>query len=131
MRLCYRHSPAQGQIHRPRQPLGHPLTVGRCKMLALGDGVLVGRLLPDRSEEHTSELQSLAYLVCRLLLEKKKKHYNVGKSSLNSRLIHPNTSPRFNEPDHKIGSRKRERTDMSNYLLPVFCQSSCYAKQSS
>src|SRR2546425_9679410 len=43
---------------------------------------VVGRLVraaPDldvvaaRSEEHTSELQSLAYLVCRLLLEKKKK----------------------------------------------------------
>src|SRR2546425_9750791 len=32
-----------------------------------GDG------LAHRSEEHTSELQSLAYLVCRLLLEKKKK----------------------------------------------------------
>src|SRR2546425_9657020 len=31
----------------------------------------VGQIL--RSEEHTSELQSLAYLVCRLLLEKKKK----------------------------------------------------------
>src|SRR2546425_5273278 len=32
-----------------------------------------------RSEEHTSELQSLAYLVCRLLLEKKKKktHFKV------------------------------------------------------
>src|SRR2546425_2495484 len=30
-------------------------------------------LLWGRSEEHTSELQSLAYLVCRLLLEKKKK----------------------------------------------------------
>src|SRR5687767_15398609 len=29
-----------------------------------------------RSEEHTSELQSLAYLVCRLLLEKKKKQNN-------------------------------------------------------
>src|SRR5205823_10187502 len=29
----------------------------------------------NRSEEHTSELQSLAYLVCRLLLEKKKKSY--------------------------------------------------------
>src|SRR5687767_15658176 len=28
---------------------------------------------PGRSEEHTSELQSLAYLVCRLLLEKKKR----------------------------------------------------------
>src|SRR2546425_7329831 len=33
-----------------------------------------------RSEEHTSELQSLAYLVCRLLLEKKKKS-NVGTSA--------------------------------------------------
>src|SRR5687767_13175723 len=31
---------------------------------------------PGRSEEHTSELQSLAYLVCRLLLEKKKKKTN-------------------------------------------------------
>src|SRR2546425_7710853 len=30
----------------------------------------------DRSEEHTSELQSLAYLVCRLLLEKKKNIHN-------------------------------------------------------
>src|SRR2546425_8677308 len=30
--------------------------------------------LSGRSEEHTSELQSLAYLVCRLLLEKKKKN---------------------------------------------------------
>src|SRR5687767_15225039 len=30
----------------------------------------------SRSEEHTSELQSLAYLVCRLLLEKKKNKYH-------------------------------------------------------
>src|SRR5438045_8615979 len=30
------------------------------------------QLLPSRSEEHTSELQSLRHLVCRLLLEKKK-----------------------------------------------------------
>src|SRR2546423_8622139 len=32
-----------------------------------------------RSEEHTSELQSLAYLVCRLLLEKKKNNTNIEK----------------------------------------------------
>src|SRR3712207_7893476 len=31
-----------------------------------------GRVKADRSEEHTSELQSRQYLVCRLLLEKKK-----------------------------------------------------------
>src|SRR2546423_3569323 len=32
-----------------------------------------------RSEEHTSELQSLAYLVCRLLLEKKKKKNSTNR----------------------------------------------------
>src|SRR3712207_7848341 len=39
------------------------------------DGGLAGdrRQDADRSEEHTSELQSRQYLVCRLLLEKKKK----------------------------------------------------------
>src|SRR5438093_6923999 len=35
----------------------------------------VPRALGVRSEEHTSELQSLTNLVCRLLLEKKKKRY--------------------------------------------------------
>src|SRR2546425_2016801 len=39
--------------------------------VALDDGLITPVL--RRSEEHTSELQSLAYLVCRLLLEKKKK----------------------------------------------------------
>src|SRR3712207_8451450 len=40
-----------------------------------GEGVtrrLEGALISPRSEEHTSELQSRQYLVCRLLLEKKK-----------------------------------------------------------
>src|SRR2546425_4346949 len=35
----------------------------------------------NRSEEHTSELQSLAYLVCRLLLEKKKKKLTLTVST--------------------------------------------------
>src|SRR2546423_11670224 len=35
-----------------------------------------------RSEEHTSELQSLAYLVCRLLLEKKKKNRKYHPATL-------------------------------------------------
>src|SRR2546425_7198741 len=41
------------------------------KIYALTAAELCG--VEQRSEEHTSELQSLAYLVCRLLLEKKKK----------------------------------------------------------
>src|SRR5438045_7758270 len=36
-----------------------------------------GSFYYDRSEEHTSELQSLRHLVCRLLLEKKKKNKKI------------------------------------------------------
>src|SRR2546425_2929553 len=52
---------ARADVERPR-PEGERLRDGRpVELRQLG-----------RSEEHTSELQSLAYLVCRLLLEKKK-----------------------------------------------------------
>src|SRR2546423_9340696 len=48
-----------------------PASVARLNAaIADADAVLFAT---PRSEEHTSELQSLAYLVCRLLLEKKKK----------------------------------------------------------
>src|SRR2546425_9563727 len=43
--------------------------LGQLKLTAWDDNFVA----TYRSEEHTSELQSLAYLVCRLLLEKKKK----------------------------------------------------------
>src|SRR5687767_15348720 len=45
-----------------------------------------------RSEEHTSELQSLAYLVCRLLLEKKKKQKHLNYLPIDSNLHHTPTS---------------------------------------
>src|SRR5687767_9779309 len=44
----------------------------RNKELVLDDLEFMRSRMQVRSEEHTSELQSLAYLVCRLLLEKKK-----------------------------------------------------------
>src|SRR2546425_8432987 len=46
-----------------------------------------------RSEEHTSELQSLAYLVCRLLLEKKKKkdHCHVASPAA-TYVAHPQST---------------------------------------
>src|SRR3712207_8682518 len=45
-----------------------------------GGGAVLRRPAPagDRSEEHTSELQSRQYLVCRLLLEKKKNNYDTN-----------------------------------------------------
>src|SRR5205823_11826000 len=66
-------------------PFNFPLAIPTWKMfpaLLCGNAVILkpaedvphtAHLLVERSEEHTSELQSLAYLVCRLLLEKKKK----------------------------------------------------------
>src|SRR2546422_6967867 len=46
--------------------------------------LLIGVLLSKRSEEHTSELQSRLHLVCRLLLEKKKKTTSDVKSPYRS-----------------------------------------------
>src|SRR3712207_6970392 len=54
---CRRYGGARLARDRP----GHH-SLGRCRCPA------------DRSEEHTSELQSRQYLVCRLLLENKKRH---------------------------------------------------------
>src|SRR2546425_8353639 len=44
-----------------------------------------------RSEEHTSELQSLAYLVCRLLLEKKKNNLHRYRAACCARAHHAPT----------------------------------------
>src|SRR2546425_5475757 len=54
-----------------------PLSTGLC-FIAPDEG------MEERSEEHTSELQSLAYLVCRLLLEKKKKQTYTIKHEYNT-----------------------------------------------
>src|SRR2546423_6410403 len=60
---------------------------------------MYGRWIGIRSEEHTSELQSLAYLVCRLLLEKKKK-----------RLVH------LRSGTHVLFARRTRHTHMQQHL---------------
>src|SRR5205809_4165069 len=49
-------------------------------------------LSTERSEEHTSELQSRLHLVCRLLLEKKKKYKDLTVISTNHHLSSPEVS---------------------------------------
>src|SRR5437764_10033021 len=57
------------------------------RLTALGVGVLIlHHPRKQRSEEHTSELQSPMYLVCRLLLEKKKRQHTARMG------IEPNTA---------------------------------------
>src|SRR3712207_8687707 len=73
----YPRSPATGPGSREDDPL---TPIGEYANSAVGRE----RVL-ERSEEHTSELQSRQYLVCRLLLEKKKIH-------LQSNLIHLQSS---------------------------------------
>src|SRR2546422_1578894 len=53
---------------------------------AVAVGLLDGRV-DDRSEEHTSELQSRLHLVCRLLLEKKKTSGLMTMSRLDTKMI--------------------------------------------
>src|SRR2546425_1766410 len=82
-----------------------------------------GRRGTARSEEHTSELQSLAYLVCRLLLEKKKRRSRAPASHCTAqrepdragdrdpvpradcRLLPPHPTARLAGPDLRSGVR--------------------------
>src|SRR2546422_5386054 len=50
--------------------------IGTCNLFAIG--------FVDRSEEHTSELQSRLHLVCRLLLEKKKKNNTTSENDVHT-----------------------------------------------
>src|SRR3712207_7259983 len=59
---------------------------GRGRGLGGADGQAVRSLRGGRSEEHTSELQSRQYLVCRLLLEKKIHPHSLFASLLNLTL---------------------------------------------
>src|SRR2546430_6015416 len=67
----------------PHLVIGHDTAVvvralGHDALIAAAGGALVGAL--ERSEEHTSELQSQSNIVCRLLLEKKKELFKTSGS---------------------------------------------------
>src|SRR2546425_1882060 len=71
-------------VHEIEEVLERDRPVSRVHLFTLIGG------LTGRSEEHTSELQSLAYLVCRLLLEKKKnKIYEIVQHQEHEQLIYP------------------------------------------
>src|SRR2546422_7008427 len=72
-----RRRPGRLDLHRvradPSEDRGPPLQGGGYRRRQTADLAALGRdRRVDRSEEHTSELQSRLHLVCRLLLEKKK-----------------------------------------------------------
>src|SRR5436189_3967376 len=76
----------------------HGLTVTEVR----GFGRQFGQLAAERSEEHTSELQSPMYLVCRLLLEKKK---NLNKIYIASNDRRP--APKLRELDNQHATTNR------------------------
>src|SRR5437899_5319201 len=69
---------------RPRRHRLRPSGAGLPVGLPRSEPCLLERLRQARfrSEEHTSELQSLRHLVCRLLLEKKKKKKKIDKKKI-------------------------------------------------
>src|SRR3712207_7795582 len=73
---------APAQVRRARQP--RRAHAPRCAQRRVD---LAEHQPGLRSEEHTSELQSRQYLVCRLLLEKKKKSYQ-HSPSIDSKSLH-------------------------------------------
>src|SRR3712207_8974673 len=73
-------SPLAPGLAARRRRLGPLLPAARARADPAAVGLEVALALA-RSEEHTSELQSRQYLVCRLLLEKKKKNTHIHLSS--------------------------------------------------
>src|SRR3989442_6511990 len=65
--------PRRRRNHGPREHLPPARASGGARRGAARAAAPLHGLGPSRSEEHTSELQSRPHLVCRLLLEKKKK----------------------------------------------------------
>src|SRR2546425_5786421 len=92
----------------PRSTLFPYTTLFRSKVLSPRPGYFDSWLveagppaiMTERSEEHTSELQSLAYLVCRLLLEKKKKHNATHARTLRDAYRHTSRRTRLATAPH-------------------------------
>src|SRR5690554_7619707 len=68
-----------------------PITLIPGLICLAANGIPAARPPPDRSEEHTSELQSRPHLVCRLLLEKKKNKKTKRRRRHPTTINHQNT----------------------------------------
>src|SRR5947199_889481 len=110
---------------------GSPVLLSRPLRLRDENGAQVAQRPPEpRSEEHTSELQSLRHLVCRLLLEKKKnatrKQVRVSnnKSTCNdhelSSLLHLSQS-RYHTPDANHPRQPRTKRRQSPLIATIEC----------
>src|SRR2546426_4643824 len=64
-----------------------------------------------RSEEHTSELQSPCNLVCRLLLEKKKKHAHRHREIRGARRSDTTSHPHARAPREEVQSARRHHQE--------------------
>src|SRR5687768_17890766 len=71
---------SRGSSTSPSSP-HYPFLSGPCRASSLSPFAALAGCRHSRSEEHTSELQSRLHLVCRLLLEKKKKKKNYLSNS--------------------------------------------------
>src|SRR5258707_9775179 len=81
-------SPGYEQVARPKRD-----AMNRDHRVQVGLAGQAERAINGRSEEHTSELQSRQYLVCRLLLEKKKTTVSGGRPNQHRRP-RPHLDPR-------------------------------------
>src|SRR5205814_3316805 len=79
---------ASSSSHRERRTSGRSAAASFIRPSSSKRNLRVSRL-GLRSEEHTSELQSLRHLVCRLLLEKKKKTQNYKTDKKKKRSTKP------------------------------------------
>src|SRR3989449_1911085 len=79
----------------------------------------------ERSEEHTSELQSRLHLVCRLLLEKKKQARQQKHPPLSMSVGHKSNANPFRPPEHASAGKWKQWSDVLSRRLKVSCRARC------
>src|SRR5262245_65090853 len=91
-------------------------------MASMSESVMTTAPATSRSEEHTSELQSLRHLVCRLLLEKKKKKKKKQKTKkkklMNTKTKHTrNTRQKQKKNNKEINESQRRKATQYDTVI--------------
>src|SRR5256886_10302891 len=124
-RSCASRRPSESPVHEGRQTTStnpNAAIIGRRRIARSG---FIQR---QRSEEHTSELQSQSNLVCRLLLEKKNKHHRHRSSALATQhWPRPLVPQVLGEPDVRaaVSARSRVLHRTAAAVAAAICSTVC------
>src|SRR5690348_18037989 len=122
--MLTRPSASRRAVRRARSCSSRPMRL--CDRVRRASTPLRTQISSWRSEEHTSELQSPVHLVCRLLLEKKKKKHNLA--GMQSKAKHHSQQTAMRESDTLLNRKQQYRTTQEFATPPHSLTLGCHVK---